>query len=374
MTSKTLLCAAGAVACVASAASAQFFHDRHLVITQLGDGAAALTNAANQNTLREYTRDGLATGVSLTLGTATAGARLTNSGSATSEGFITGSAGSGRFLTVAGYDAAAGTAAVSGTANAARDGSGPTRRVVSRIDTWTGAVDYSGYGQTFSANNARSSAFDESTSTVFLSGAGTPGGVRSGALGGGTSTNALTSNLSNTRVVNLFNGQIVASSASGAFLGLSVVAGGTATLIVSTGTGSSVYDFVFADTRTVYMADDRTTALGGLLKYTRTGGDDADVATGAWASAAAFNLTGAATAFAGLRGLAGETIAGVTTLYGISTDNRLVTITDTGISSAFSVLATAPTNTAWRGVELVPTPGSALLLGMGIIASGRRRR
>ncbi len=374
MTSKMLFCAAGALACAASSASAQFFRDRHLVITQLGDGAAALTGAANQNTLREFTRGGLATGVSLTLGTSTAGARLTNSGTATSEGFITGSAGSRRFLTVAGYDAAAGTLTIAATTNNATDGSGPTRRVVGRIDTWTGAVDYHGYGQTFSGSNARSSVFDEASSTVFLSGAGTPGGVRSGSLGGGTSTAALTSNLANTRVVNLFNGQTIVSSASGAFLGLSIVTGGTATLIVNVGTGASVYDFVFADTRTVYLADDRTTALGGLLKYTRAGGDNADVATGTWASAATFNLAGATTTLAGLRGLAGETIAGVTTLYGLSTDNRLVTLTDIGATSVFSVLATAPTNTAWRGLELVPTPGSALLLGMGIVAVGRRRR
>lgn len=365
---------AGILAGAAGSANAQFFRNNFLVVTQISDGTAAPNNAASQDLVREFDRAGNATGTQILFGTSTAGSRLTNSGTATSEGFITGSAGTGRYLTVAGYDAATGTAAIAATTNAVADGSGLVRRVVGRIDTWTGAVDYSNYGQTFSANNPRSSVFDEVSGTMTISGAGTNAGVRSGALGGGTSTTNLSGTLQNTRVVNLFNGQTIASSASGANLGLNVIAGGSATLIVGLGTGSSAYDFFFSDTRTVYIADDRTTSAGGLLKWTRTGGSDSDVATGTWASSATFNLTGTSAAFAGLRGLAGETVGGVTTLFGISTDNRLVSFTDLGVASAFSTLATAPANTNWRGVEIVPAPSAAGLLGLGLFAAARRRR
>ncbi len=370
-----LVCAAGVVAAAGGTANAQYFRNNFLVITEVNDGTAAPTNAASQVSVREFSRGGVFTGTALTFGTSTAGARLTTSGVATSEGYITRSAGTGRYLTVSGYDAATGTGAIAGTTNNAADGSGPVRRAVGRIDTWTGAVDYSGYGQTYSGNNPRSSVFDEVSSTIIMSGAGTPGGVRSGPLGGATSTTSLTGNLANTRVVNVANGQVVTSSASGAFLGLSLVSGGSATLIVGLGAGSSAYDFYFADTRTVYIADDRTSAAGGLLKWTRSGGVDTDLGTGTWAAAATFNLTGVSgTSLAGLRGLAGETVGGVTTLFGISTDNRLVSFTDTGVGSAFATLASAPVNTNWRGVEIIPTPGAMGVGAMGLLLAARRRR
>jgi len=46
------------------------------------------------------------------------------------------------------------------------------------------------------------------------------------------------------------------------------------------------------------------------------------------------------------------------------------------VGSSFTVLATAATNTAFRGVEFiaVPAPGSLSLLALGGLAALRRRR
>lgn len=371
-------CAGLVIALAAASANAQFFANGNLVITQIGDGVIAPSAAANQVTVREFSRLGAATGQQVIFGSATAGAQLTTSGTATSEGFLTGSFGSNRYLTVGGYDAAAGTAGVAATLNNAADGSGPTRRVVGRIDTLTGAVDYSNFGQTYSTGNLRSTQFDENNNNVLMAGTASAGngGVRFGALGGGTSTTGQTSNLNNTRVVNIFNGQTIVSSASGAFQGLSLVSGGTATLLPGfpTATGPSSYDFVFADDRTVYVADDRANISGGLQRWTRAGGAAGDLLSGSWSLITTFNLSTATGGFAGLRGLAGETVGGVSTLFGISTDNRLVTLTDTGAGSAFITLANAPANTNWRGVEIVPAPGAAALMGLGLLVAARRRR
>jgi hypothetical protein len=58
-----------------------------------------------------------------------------------------------------------------------------------------------------------------------------------------------------------------------------------------------------------------------------------------------------------------------TTANTTSTGNALVTTTDTGANSSFSLLATAPTGTAFRGVTFAPVPVSVPAL-MSISMSG----
>lgn len=383
MKTRSIRLSAVGLALLAGSAHAQVFVQNRLVLTQVEtvDATGNLitpNSSASRVRVREFNRSGAATGTEVLVGSSTLGGRLTMSGTATSEGAITLSAGSGRFLSFAGYDATTTQTAVVATLNNAADGSGPVRRVVGQIDTWTGAVTYSNYGQSYSGNNIRSAVLDEVNSVNITAGtATTGGGVRSGAAGGATSTTLLSGSLTNTRNVNIFFGQTFTSSASGTFQGVSLVSGGTATLLPGfpTVAGPSAYDFFFSDTRTLYVADDRTTTSGGLQKWVRTGGTAGETTSGNWAISTTFNLANiAGTGLAGLRGLAGEVVGGVSTLFAISTDNRLVAITDTSNAATFSVLATAPTNTNWRGIEIIPTPGSAALLGLGGLLVARRRR
>jgi hypothetical protein len=108
-------------------------------------------------------------------------------------------------------------------------------------------------------------------STVYTGGTGaaTFGGVRSGPFGVAGPTTSETTNVNNTRVVNIFAGNVYTSASSGAFVGISSVSGGNATLLfgATSGTGTpSPYDFVFASSTLCYVADDRTIANGGGLQ------------------------------------------------------------------------------------------------------------
>lgn len=100
-----------------------------------------------------------------------------------------------------------------------------------------------------------------------------------------------------------------------------------------------------------------------------------------------------------VRGLDGTVVGGNAVLYATTgtdgfanqeflSDNTLVTVTDTGPTSAVSVLANSPTTSFFRGivyvppvlvgsgldVASVPEPSSALLLVIGLAAFGGRRR
>ena len=374
-----------AIAALAGTANAQFFSNGNLVVTRLGDGIATLGSTAALNTLVEFNRSGVATGQSVALNGSLVGVRLTNSGSATSEGALTGSTDR-RYLSTAGYDATAATASVSSSANPT------TARVVGVIDTWTGTTNYVSFTSAtpatsaYSGNNIRSSIVDGNN--VYMSGTSTTsGGVRLGTLSGGTSA-IQSGTLTNSRVVNIADfgsGNILfASSSSGAFVGINIITGSGATNLITnamlrnSGAGTaSPYDYFFADDRTVYVADDTASGTGGLIKLARTGGLAGDVTTGTWAFGYSTLVSTVTGGNAGLRGLAGELVGNQVNLFGITTDNRLVSYTEVlsaALPSSFTTLASGGTNFAFRGVEIVPTPGAAALLGLAGLVAFRRRR
>lgn len=353
---------------LAAAPALADFTTGNLVVSTVGDGSAALTNAATAVFLREYSTGGSFVR-SVGLPTAASGLNhaFSSSGSATSEGQLTRSA-DGNFLMIAGYDAIPGTAAVVGTSAATNP------RVVARIsnldiiDTTTALTD------AYSANNIRS--VTSADGSAFWTGgtASSGGGVRYATLGGSTSTQ-LSTTITNIRVVNIFGGQLYCSSATGAFQGVSAVGSGvpttsgqTITLLPGfpTASGPSSYDYWLADATTMYVADDRASAAGGLQKWT--------LSSGTWSLA--YTLQSAANV--GLRSIAGTTdsASGNFQIYGVSTDNKLVSVIDGGSGSLFSTLATAPANTAFRGVEFtpIPSPGSIALLGLSGLTAFRRRR
>src|SRR5262249_51924115 len=101
-----------------------------VTVTRVGDGSAALTSAATAVFLDSFSgQTGANLNLTVALPVADNGANqiLTLSGTGVSEGVLTRSL-DGRFLTLAGYDAAPGTANVAATAAAA------VNRVIGRID------------------------------------------------------------------------------------------------------------------------------------------------------------------------------------------------------------------------------------------------
>ena len=128
--------------------------------------------------------------------------------------------------------------------------------------------------------------------------------------------------------------------------GLPTTAGQAVNLLPGfpTATGPSSYDFYFADLNTVYVADDRAQASGGgIQKWT--------LAAGTWTLQ--YTLSGGT----GYRGLSGQTITGVTTLWATN-GNALFSVVDTGAASTFTSLVSAPSNTAFRGVRRIGKPST----------------
>src|SRR5262249_37861042 len=104
----------------AATATAQFTSG-NIVVERVGDGQAALTNAATAVFLDSFSSaDGSAVSSLGLLSTGAANSQnlLTASGTATSEGQITRST-NGLYITLGGYSAPAGTAAIASTTSAA---------------------------------------------------------------------------------------------------------------------------------------------------------------------------------------------------------------------------------------------------------------
>jgi hypothetical protein len=368
---RRLLLAATVGLITAGSSFAAPFTAGNLVVTRVGDGSAALGNTATAVFLDEYTTSG-ALVQSVALPTAAAGANniLTASGSATSEMGLTLSQ-DGRFLALAGYNAALGTAGVA---------TGSSARTVGIVSVATGTVDTSTQltGSLVTGNNIRT-AYTTNGTNIYAGSA--VGGVVNTTLGANGAPTQVSSTVTNVRRVNAFNGQLFTSTMSGAFRGVNTVgtgipttSGQTISLLngfdPSTTSAESAYDFVFTNPSTLYVANDRTGANGGIQKWTLSGGT--------WTQAYVANpVTGA-----GLRGLTNVGNA----LYGIGTNGTIYGITDTGSGFSFNSIVTNGTNTAFRGIVALPTAvtsvpeaGSAALAGLGALpligaVIARRRR
>jgi uncharacterized repeat protein (TIGR01451 family) len=331
----------------APAAFAAAFTPGNIVVYRVGDGSAALSNAATAVFLDEYTPSGTLV-QSIPMPTAVSGGqrRLTGSGTSTSDGLISRSADGGCIL-VAGYDAALGTAAVTGTTATAANRIIGVVRADGTADTSTVfAADYSG-------SNFRSAA---STNCTDLWATGGSSGVRYTTIGGSTNTQ-VSSTVTNLRQINIFGSQLYVSTASGTAVRVGAVGAG-----VPTATGQAItqlpslpitgspYSFFFADLSsavagvdTLYIADD-TGATAGLQKYS--------LVSGAWVSNGSISGTG-------IRGLTGVIKGNSVTFYAVNNTGALLTITDTTgynstIAGTFTNFASAGTNRVFRGVALAP--------------------
>lgn len=387
--------AGGAAVLLAGSAMGQSFVG-NLAVSQLGrlsSGQAqgsALSNAATTTSIRDYSASVASALLNQTyyFNDSSSGTRLTISGTATSSGYLRNSANN-RYLTLAGYDAAQGTAGVTATASVT------TNRVVGRLDLSTGAIEYTRISDAFSGDNIRSAVTDDG-SQYWIGGTGTNPGVRS--LTHNTSTpqtsTQLSTTVTNVRNVDIIDGQLFVSTGSGAFNGLNSVGSGIPSSSGQTisnfngmdngpDTSLSTFDYFFADANTLYLADDRTSGNGGLEKWTLSSG----TWTLRWALRALDhdNNAGTADLNLGLRGLTGQVQSdGSVSLFGVTTEsasvNFLVGFSDTlsatslPVGTKFNLLDTSATNTVFRGVDLVPAPGTAALAMVAALVSVRRRR
>lgn len=344
-----------ALAITVSLAAQQPFAAGNLVVVRVGNGAAALTSAAQPVFVNEYTPAGLPVqSIALPIAQNGRTAALTLSGTAASEGQLNLS-NDGRYFSFAGYNAAPGAANPGASAVTA------AARVVARLDA-TGALDTTTVVTNSFSSGAIRSAVTEDGSSFWL--AGSNSGVQHVSFGAFTSTAASSGTPTNLRNLCIFSGQLYTSSASSTNHGISTVgvgvtpAGGAISLLAgfSSTAGPSPYDFFFAGQNTCYIADDRAAASGGgIQKWVRT--------NGTWSLAYTLAPTGTS-----VRSISGSIDNGVVTIYATTTAttaNAILSVVDTGATSTFSTIVTADTNTVLRGIRVMRPRGSAVISGNG---------
>jgi len=301
---------------------------------------------------------------------------------------------------VPGYNVAVGTAGVASSNTKVNSLLGTSGTVVTRTlfpTNGTTSVPYS----PFSGNNYRSSiATSGSTFYGVGTSTGTPNTGGAWYFNGTAFTqvsSTATGQPTNLRNVEIYNNQLYASSGASTGYGIWAIGSGlptasgqTSTLLFNstiTGTGSP-YGFTMFSTGgqgagvldLAYIADDRTTAGGGLQKWTLSG----TTWSNSWSLFVSGTPTGSntlqsgtATNFAGLRGLAGtyDSVLGAT-LYATTTEttnNRLISILDTGTAtpSTYTTLQSAGSNFVFRGVDLspvaVPEPSTYAIAAMATL-------
>lgn len=244
----------------------------NLVVLVAGDGTTTLSSAAAKITLKEISKTGSTSGLkSVVLPSSISGTnrRLVQSGSATSEGCLTLSEDS-RYLTCVGYDTTVGTASVVGLTI--------PKRIIARIDS-LGTVNSSTQTISYGGNNIRGAVTSDG-STFWTTGANT--GVVNISLGTTGAGTVVSSTITNTRWVNIMNGQLYVSSATGTYQSISAVGTGKPTntgnsITALSGlptTGGNSFGFLFLDRSPsisgpdlLYVADQTL----GILKYSFDG-------------------------------------------------------------------------------------------------------
>ena len=274
-------------------------------------------------------------------------------GTTTSEGSLTRSA-DGHYVVVAGYGTTPGVPDSGAGSSTAYDAGVP--RVVARVDV-NGNIDTTTQLNAFNKTNIRSAATNDGTS--FWAVGANNDGTQYVTLGSTGTATTLQTTLVNERVVQIFGGQVYVSASSGAFHGVSTVGTGLPTTSGQTVTllpgmpvdAGSAYGFSMLDLDasvtgldTLYIADD-TAQTGGVQKWVFNGTT--------WTKIATFNDK-TTTGFRGLTAYFDGTNVVLIATTGDAAS--VVKYTDDGVNLAptGTVIATAPANTAFRGVALAP--------------------
>lgn len=390
-------------ALVPLAADAAPFSAGSLVVERMGDGTTTLSTTSAAIAILEVATSG---SLAQTISFPTTGPnQQSDSGSATSSGYLnTYFSGTVGYVSVPGYNNAVGTASVASQntkVNSTLDASGG---VINRTLFPTGGATGTPPSP-FSGSNFRSS-IATSGSTFYAAGTSTGTPTTGGAwyYNGSAFTqvsSTATGQPTNLRNVEIYNNQLYTSSGAATGYGIWSVGSGlptapaqSSTLIINAslvgfGNGSP-FGFVMFDTNNdstldlAYVADDRTSAGGGIQKWTF----DGSAWSNSWAllvgaSGTSVLQSGTGAGFAGLRGLAGtyDAVNGAT-LYATTNEtnnNRLISILDTGLTtpSTYTTLQSAGANYVFRGVDLspvaVPEPSAIALAGLGLAVAAARR-
>lgn len=322
-------------------------------IVRVGDGSTGLTSAASPVFLEEQQVDGTMLRV-IPLPTMAAGAnhRFTDSGVAKSDGALARSA-DGRFVVLAGYDAAVGSPQiVHSTASA-------SPRIVARVDR-IGSIDTStSLINAFDADNVRSAVTIDGT--AFWVGGNNVGGsgLQQLALGGTTGTPVL-SNVSNVRVLAIVDRRLFGSAGTFPFNGIFTVGAEVPTTPTSAtplpgsfAASESPYGFVLLDLSatvagpdTLYVADDRSPTMGGGIQKWKYDGST-------WTNTMTFGTTG-------FRGLAGVVKGPNVWLLASTADpnggNNLVAFVDDNVRTpvSFPGAAVDGMTKVFRGIAVSP--------------------
>ena len=341
---------------LSQAANAATITPGNVVLYRVGDGSAALGTTATAVFLDEYTPAG--TLVQSIPVTTTGASALTAIGNSTTEGIVSRSQ-DGTKLVFGGYRADAGTASPN----------------VAAINKVVGTVGGSGVVDTSVAVTGLATAVPRSATTVdsttyYL---GTSTNVYYVATPGPAST-ATVIDARNSRQVNLADSVLYASNGSTAITG-KVQSYGTlptgvtaATPIVTLLSADAVNGFATFDLDATVAGVDTIYALvttqSQLQKWTFNGTS--------WSQNGSLSSTAA--------NLTGFNVGPAVTLY-LTTASALQTVVDASgfgvnITGTISPLATAGTNTAFRGVGIlpIPEPASALLLMTALAWFGIGRR
>jgi len=328
----------------------------NIVVCRVGTGTGSLSTSAAAVFLDEYTSGGtLVSSIAMPTTNGIVQKAFTVAGSAQSECQLNRST-DGRYLVLAGYPQIPGTVTVGGTIGA---------RVFARVDS-AGNVDTSTTTDSFGSSMVRAAATTDGSG--FWATGSSVGVVYMpfGTIGFGT---VVSNNFTNLRGINIFDGQLYTSAMTSTYrlgkvgTGIPTTTSNTSTNLTGFPTSTnSPYAFFFADLEpsvagvdTVYVADDGSagTALsnGGIKKFS--------LVSGTWTFNGNFP-GGGAVAASSFIGVTGSVSGTQVTLYATrNTGGQLVRYVDnTGYNvaptAAPTLLATAASNTAFRGVALAP--------------------
>jgi hypothetical protein len=337
-----------------SDANAARFTGGDLVVYRVGSGGGTtLDNSAAPVFLDEYTAAGSKLqSVALPTTASEGNAPLTAAGQSRSEGLIDRSA-DGRFVALTGYAATVGT---TGTGGASLTTTSPTSvaRVIGLVDA-NGTVD-----TTTRLNGSGAAKIIRSAATTDgdrLWATGGNGGIVTTTRGASSATTTAGDASSNFSALTIQGGQLFSSGILAdrlAQVGTGTLTSGSLADLTGLPDNLLTYGYAFADLTgasyngtgldTLYIADG--SSRGGTLDKYRWSGST-------WTSAGYVDVPGA---FGVVADVQGNTVS-----LAVTTPTQLITVSDTnGSSTGFThtgptVLATAATNTEFRGAALAPT-------------------